>query len=267
MTAFVSRAVASRLAAGESRRPPRSTRSSRPPEGGNPDNQSMRQADLEQAFRARLVAAEERERARIARDLHDVVGQALLAVRLNLVGLHAAPDRAAPAEPAIAESLGIVDEALAQVRTAAFDLRAANLDSDGLGAAVRDLCRQVSRRSGIPIDCQVGLHGERLPAAVEATCYRILQEAMSNAVRHAQAHRIRVRLGFRGSPRALVLEVCDCGVGFDVTACDDGSCFGLTAMRERAALVGGSVSFRSSPGKGTTVQASFRVARQARSAA
>jgi two-component system sensor histidine kinase NreB len=221
-------------------------------------------SELEKSVELRVVAAQDRERARIARELHDVVGQALLAVRLNLVGLgrHSNGDGSA-----IQESLEIVDAALAQVRTAAFELRPAVLDEAGFATATRELCREISRRSGIPIDCRVDVDGAHLPRAIETACFRILQEALTNAVRHAQAHRIRVRLGVRRRTGRLVLEVCDCGVGFDMSACNRGGCFGLTAMRERAALVGGTVDIRSAPGDGTTVTASFGISQHARSAA
>jgi len=266
MTAFTSHAVHPGVAAREARRPERA-RSSGAATGDAPLQEAVPLVDLEQAVQARVVAAQERERARIARELHDVVGQALVAVRLNLSRLQPRPEGGGPGDSAIAESLDIVDAALAQVRTAAFDLRPAVLDDLGLGPAAHDLCSRVARRSGIPIDCRTELEGLRLAEAVETTCYRILQEALTNAVRHAHARRIRVRLGVRRRTGALVLEVCDCGVGFDLSSCGESSCFGLSAMRERAALVGGTLDIRSEPGKGTTVAASFKIARHALTAA
>ena len=86
-------------------------------------------------------------------------------------------------------------------------------------------------------------------------------------MRHAEARRIRVRLGMQRRTGRLVLEICDCGVGFDIAACDEVSCFGLSAMRERAALVGGTLEIRSGLGEGTSVLASFKVVRQALTAA
>jgi signal transduction histidine kinase len=215
--------------------------------------------DIDRAIHARLVAAQEAERARIARELHDVVGQALTAVRLNLLWLDRVNARTGASGADILDSIASVDVALRQVRTAAFDLRPAVLDDLGLGAALRTLCRQVARRSGVSISCRVAIGRERLPAEIETTCFRVAQEAMTNVVRHAGARRVSVRLRLLRRTGQLVLEVSDDGVGFDPARRDPMASLGMAGMAERASIVGGSVEVRSATGDGTKVIARFGV--------
>ncbi len=215
--------------------------------------------ELERAIHARLVAATEAERARIARELHDVVGQALTSVRLNLLSLDRANARTGASGAQIDDSLAAVDDALRQVRSAAFDLRPAVLDDLGLAAALRSLSRRVAERTGIAVVCRVTLPDGRLPAEIETTCYRVAQEAITNAVRHAGARRVRVDVGLRRRAGMLVLEVSDDGVGFDPAGCTGVACLGLSGMAERASLVGGSVEVRSTIGAGTRVIGQFGV--------
>lgn len=217
--------------------------------------------DIDRAIRARVVAAQEAERARIARELHDVVGQALTAVRLNLLSLGRVNARTGASGAEILDSIAAVDAALHQVRTAAFDLRPAVLDDLGLAAAMRALCRQASRRSGVAISCRAAIGDERLPAEVETTCFRVAQEAITNVVRHASARRVAVHLWLRRRSGVLVLEVSDDGVGFDPGRCDSIACIGIAGMAERASLVGGDLEVRSRAGDGTKVIAQFRVGR------
>jgi signal transduction histidine kinase len=213
----------------------------------------------DRAIHARLIAAQEAERARIARDLHDVVGQALTAVRLNLLWLERVNARTGASGAEISDSIAAVDAALQQVRTAAFDLRPAVLDDLGLAAALRSLCRQVALRSDMDISCRVAIGGGRLPAEIETTCFRIAQEAITNVVRHARARRVTVSVRLRPRSGVLVLEVSDDGVGFDPTGCSSAMSLGLSGMAERASLVGGLVEVRSGTGKGTSMIARLRV--------
>ena len=217
--------------------------------------------DVERALHARLVAAQEAERARIARDLHDIVGQALTAVRLNLQWLGRANATTGASGAEILDSIAAVDVALHQVRTAAFDLRPAVLDDLGLGPALRALCRQIARRSGVAITCRVTVGGERLPPEIETTCFRVAQEAITNVVRHAGARRMSVNLALRRRTGQLVLEVSDDGIGFDPARRDPMASLGITGMAERASMVGGSIEVRSGTGNGTKVIARFEVGR------
>lgn len=202
----------------------------------------------------RLVAVQEAERIRIARELHDVVGQALTAVRLSLMSLgrvHAMTG----ASGEITDSIATIDAALHQVRTVAFDLRPPTLDDLGLTAALRSLCRHVASRAGIPIRVRAGAGEARFPQAVETACFRVAQEALTNVVRHAQATRVEVRLRTARGGRLLILEVEDDGIGFDPAQCVGSRCLGIMGMTERAALVGGDVEVVSATGAGTRIVA------------
>ncbi len=212
-------------------------------------------AEVEHLVRARLVAAVEQERAHIARELHDVVGQALTAVRLSLLALGAAAAPDVERAARIWSSIAVVDAALNQVRTVAFDLRPGVLDDLGLPAALRTLCRSSARRSGVRISCRTDVGRWRLPPDVETTCFRIVQEALTNAIRHAGARHITVRVVARRRPRMLVLEVVDDGAGFDPSVCSGDRCLGIRGMHERASFVGGTIAVTSAQGRGTTVLA------------
>ena len=163
--------------------------------------------DIERAIHARVIAAQEAERTRIARELHDVVGQALTAVRLNLMRLDLVNARTGASGAEISDSLAAVDAALVQVRTAAFDLRPSVLDDLGLAAGLRALCRRVSLLSGVAISCRVTIGDGRLPPEVETICFRIAQEAITNVVRHARARTVSVSLGMRRRSSELELVV------------------------------------------------------------
>jgi signal transduction histidine kinase len=216
-------------------------------------------ADIQRAIQVRVIAAQEAERARIARELHDVVGQALTAVRLNLMRLHLANARMSASSTEITESLAAVDAALVEVRTAAFDLRPSVLDDLGLGAGLRALCRRVSLRAGLAISCRVEVRGDRLPAEVETACYRIAQEAITNVVRHANARTASVSLRLRRRSGVLELIVADDGVGFDPSRRNADGHLGIAVMAERAALAWGDLEVRAAVREGTRVTARFRV--------
>ena len=203
-----------------------------------------------------VIDAQEAERARVARDLHDEVGQALTSV---LLGLHLV-DTALTSDPVdteraaarAAEVRVLVADALRGVRRMAFDLRPTVLDDLGLLAAVERLGDDLHERHGLRVEVQVeGLTAEdRLPGPVETVVYRVVQESLTNVVRHAHASTVRVVLqGDQHRVRALVR---DDGVGFDVSAAT--LTLGLRGMTERAELAGGAVRLRSSPGRGCTVE-------------
>ena len=185
--------------------------------------------------------------------------QALTAVRLNLLWLDRVNARTGASGAEISDSIAVVDAALHQVRTAAFDLRPAILDDLGLGAALRALCRQVALRSDMDVSCRVAIGRSRLPAEIETTCFRIAQEAITNVVRHAGARRVSVDVQWRRRSGMLVLDVSDDGVGFDPTVVSSTRCLGLAGMAERASLVGGDVEVRSGSGNGTSMIARLRV--------
>ncbi len=186
---------------------------------------------------SRAVALQQSERRAIARDLHDGVGQTLTAVRLKL--------QIAGSD---ARAMALVDQAIDEVRRALDRLAPAVLDEVGLVSALGRLCETVSETSGLTVHFQGDDVGD-VDAAVEATLYRIAQESLHNAVRHAEAHGARLTL--QREDGSLVLEIEDDGRGFDT---QEQSGRGLRGMEERAALLGGRWSLRSEPGRGTHVR-------------
>lgn len=201
-----------------------------------------------EALRERLVGqimvAQEEERGRIARELHDGIGQTVTSLAVGLRSLEEAATREEAASQAKAlrkTAAGAVEE----VRRIARGLRPSVLDDLGLAEALRH---------GVAAD--VHIHGsamDRLPGAVETTVYRIVQEAMTNVVRHAAAGSVGVVI--HGAATMLTAIIEDDGCGFEVAADDTGSGrgFGIQSMKERAALLNGTVEIESSLGKGTSV--------------
>jgi signal transduction histidine kinase len=203
---------------------------------------------------SRILEIQESERRAIARELHDEIGQVLTAVKIRLQS-----QPGALGSGALAECVGIVDEALSRVRNLSLDLRPPQLDDLGLVPALR----WYLARHGGGTEGGIGFVAEvppvRLPAAVETACFRIAQEAVTNALRHAGAQRVWVELRQRGPELHLV--VGDNGAGFDAAAARDGAAagrsLGLLGMEERAALAGGRLALISAPGRGTEVHARF----------
>jgi signal transduction histidine kinase len=191
--------------------------------------------------------AAEAERGRWARELHDETLQGLGALRLLLVAARRGDDARlrVGVDGAIERLEGEIDALRGLVR----ELRPAALDELGLGPAIEGLAERVGRYGGVAVETDVALPG-RPPADVETAIYRIVQEALNNAVRHAGAS--RVELAVRTEPGALRVDVIDDGGGFDPAAPADG--FGLAGMRERVALLGGELAVESSPA-GTHVAA------------
>ena len=200
----------------------------------------------------RLVFAQEDERRRIARDMHDQFGEHLTTLALAIGRLK----RTCADDPDLARQidvLGAIAETLDQdVDRLAWELRPTALDDLGLRAALANYTQDWSSRVGIPAQLHTsGLLDERLAPDVETTLYRIAQEALNNAAKYSGARHVEVLLERRSD--AVILVVEDDGVGFDADGSTRDRSFGLVGMQERAALVGGRLEIESSPGKGTTV--------------
>jgi len=209
------------------------------------------------ALSRRLIGGHEEERTRLARELHDQIGQALSAVMMNLEGLQRPEARERRHQAALQDSIAIVERAVEQVRTMSFDLRPALLDDLGLAAAAREFCRRRAEQAGVELHLDIRPPRE-LPREVETVCYRVMQEAVANILRHAMAGRISVTL--RDVANVLTLTVCDDGCGFDArpaTPYAPETHLGIVGMMERAELVGGRVEVESQPSEGTTVRAFF----------
>jgi len=206
----------------------------------------------------RLTHAQEEERRRIARELHDEIGQALTIVKMRLRMVEnalAAQDGAALEK--IEALRGVVDEALASVRSLSHELRPPLLDELGWEAAISWLCDSVSQRTGLPVAyTHEGEEIGRLPPQVELAAYRVVQEALTNIVRHAKASHASVTS--RRIEGGLQLTVEDDGAGFDPDALrradQPRSGLGLLGMEERAEAVGGHIRIDSAPGRGTRIE-------------
>jgi signal transduction histidine kinase len=199
----------------------------------------------------RVVEAQELERARLARELHDETGQALTSILLGLKSLEDQVD-SDEGRSAATELRDLVVSTLQDVRRLAVELRPAALDDFGLVPALERLRDTVSEQSAISVDVRSTLDDERLPKEIETMLYRTVQEALTNVVRHAEATRVTVRLS-KGD-NTVVVVVHDDGKGFDAETARDGG-LGLIGMRERVALLGGRFTVETSEGSGTLLKA------------
>lgn len=203
----------------------------------------------------RLVKAQEDEQRRISRELHDQMGQSLAALLLGLKSLKEGVQSEAAAA-AIQRLQDITNSIADEMHSLVRELRPPALDDLGLHTALSNYIAEWSQRSSVIIDFHSnGLLHDRLGSQLERAVYRIVQEALNNVIKHANAQNVSVILEKRAARLLIIVE--DDGVGFDVEALLETPAknrrFGLLGMQERAALVGGSVNIESTPGVGTTV--------------
>jgi PAS domain S-box-containing protein len=221
------------------------------------NTERSQQEELRNLLIEQVMTAQDVERGRIARELHDETGQALAAL---LVGLRTIEEARTMAEAvALAQQLReVAARTLHDVGRLARGLHPSVLDELGLAVAVTRHIQEFARLHGIAEDTRIeGLDGEPLLPLVQNTVYRVLQEALTNIARHAGARRVSVRLVC--DETTVELRVRDDGVGFKPGANHRG--LGLQGMRERAALLGGAVQLESAPGEGTMITARFPVRR------
>lgn len=216
-------------------------------------------AALERKLLELVIQSQEDERRRVARELHDDLGQALSALLLDIRGM------AQDASRSTSEVCQRMDQDIrglvSRVSSLAWDLRPAVLDDLGLDSALSRHIGNVAKRVAFTIDYQFICADDlepRLPNAMEVVLYRITQEALNNIVKYAQANRVSVLVYRRAQSVALVIE--DDGVGFDVTATDKQDALGLLGMRERANLFKGNLVVDSTPGEGTTIKVTLPIA-------
>ena len=197
-----------------------------------------------------LSSAQEDERQRVARDLHDSAGQLLVALSLALRKVELAGDARSGTAARLAEAHKVLDALARELHGLAIRLRPTSLDDLGLGPALRQLVEEWSDRTGVRADFQAsGLGPDRLPTEIETTLYRVVQEALTNVAKHAAARIVSVVVDRLNRHVKAVVE--DDGSGFDPSA-NEGR-LGLIGMRERVDLVGGEFEVESSPGSGTTI--------------
>jgi len=203
----------------------------------------------------RVVEGQELERRRLARELHDETGQALTSILLGLKQVEEA-DSPESARVAAAELREQIVETLQNVRRLAVELRPSALDDFGLAPALDRLADAFSEQSGIAVDIETNVGGRRLSPEVETALYRIVQEALTNVVKHAEATRVSIVVTRRGSSVTAVIE--DDGQGFGAGG-GTGEGLGLVGMKERVGLLGGRLALESTEGAGTTVVAEVPV--------
>lgn len=203
----------------------------------------------------KLTEVQEIERKQLARELHDELGQMLTAISINLGALQQElrTDPRAVVHSRLAESSELVDQMLEQVRELSLNLRPPMLDDLGLVSALRWYVQRYAERSGIDVQLDVAGFEVRLSPNLETTLFRVLQEALTNIARHADARTVLIRL--HAMPAAINAYVEDDGHGFDVAAVLERghtpAGAGLLGMRERVTLLGGTFSVQSAPGAGT----------------
>ena len=206
----------------------------------------------------RLLEVQEMERRYIARELHDEIGQTLTALRIDLkrTGRPEAPEAAA-LKPG--ESADLVEDLINKVRNLSVELRPSIIDDFGLTEALSWYVNRLNAKAGFKVVFYSDFTEERFPPVLELTCFRITQEALTNAARHSNAAFVYVDLERMGGE--LHLTVRDDGKGFDIDETRmralKGESFGLLGMQERASLAGGYLKLTSEPGKGTVIHACF----------
>ncbi len=195
----------------------------------------------------RLVEVREDERRRIARELHDELGQRLTALKMDLASL-APATRSSKTRERIGAMLEMLDETVTSVRRISADLRPLMLDDLGLDAAIEWLARDAARRMGIEVSVELDEAAARLDARSAIALYRMVQEALTNVARHARATDVRIELKQKGAE--LVLTVRDNGVGFPERGAMRDDSFGLLGIGERALMLGGRMETDNPPGGG-----------------
>jgi len=210
------------------------------------------------ALSRRLLEVQEEERGRLARDLHDDIGQALTALKIQLESLPRSGAEAA-LRARVEDCVETTRHTLERVRQLSLSLRPPQLDDLGLAAALRSHLDRQARVAGLASHVDMNDAPQEVSPETETACFRVAQEAINNVLRHARARNLWLRLFTEGGE--LALSVRDDGRGFDVDSvrrrAGAGASLGLVGMEERVALAGGSLELRSRPGEGTVMVATF----------
>ncbi|GIV80573.1 response regulator [Litorilinea aerophila] len=217
-----------------------------------------------QHLNTKLTEIQEKERKELAQELHDVMGQTLTAIRMNLTAIEqeVAGQASSFVRERLAEAMELTDRTLEQIRELSLDLRPPMLDDLGLVPTLRWYMKRYTQRGPVEAHLDAGNLGEkRLPAEIETTIYRVVQEALTNVARHAQATRVDVQL--EAGEKGITVVIADNGCGFDMNALlassNGARGLGILGMQERVALVGGTFHIESGPGQGVTIQLTIPV--------
>lgn len=201
---------------------------------------------------ARLLRLQEEERERISRELHDHLGQLLTATSLDVEwALAHCPQELFSVQERLQEASRLVRETIQSTKELSSTLRPGILNGLGLEASLREYVREFGRRSGLSAAFSTNLQDVPLASEVAASLYRIVQEALTNVARHAAATQVIVTV--QRSAHHLIVSVIDNGKGFDPLRVSDPHAIGLAGMRERARLIGGALTIRSTPGAGASI--------------
>jgi len=218
------------------------------------DQRAVIEAELSKVLR-RTVLEQEAERQRIARELHDSLGQYLTVMRLDLDGIGKDAGASSSIRERVEKLKNLTTGVGQEVNQLAWEIRPTALDDLGLQTAIQQFLEEWQERSSLKFEVHLALSDRRLPPPIETALYRVLQEAVRNVVKHAEAKQIGVILEATQSEVRLIIE--DDGKGFNwdavAGATDSTDRLGLLGVRERLALVGGSLEVETSPGSGTTL--------------
>ena len=225
--------------------------------------EALRQSERElRILSSQLLDAQERERQRVAQELHDGIGQSLTAIKFGLeqaVGQIADFDSRQAAER-LNNLIPMIQDAVEEVRRISMDLRPSTLDDLGVLATIKWFCREFGRiYAGIRIDREIDIAENRIPDTLKTVIFRVIQEALNNVAKHSRADRVKMDLRLKGGMVELTIE--DNGTGFDLSEVLSSNRavrgFGLASMRERTEISGGAFSMTSRPGRGTRIKASW----------
>ena len=206
-----------------------------------------------QTLSHKLIQVQENERRAIARELHDEIGQALTGLKLSLEMIERCPPKSV--RKTVVGALSLANELISRVRHLSLNLRPVALDDLGLLPALLWHFERYTEQTGVQVKFRhQDLDGRRFTQEIETACYRIIQEALTNVVRHACATMVEVRIWVE-EPSILHLHVEDCGVGFDAQVAGRMKSSGLAGMHERASILGGSLTIDSQPRGGTRIVA------------
>ena len=220
--------------------------------------ESEQRETLKSELYKRIVSAQESERQRIARELHDETGQALTAIGMGLRGLEGGLQTSGQTGSIknLRELESLTAHSLDELQRLIADLRPSHLDDLGLSSALRWYAGNVQERTKLEVQVETRGNEPGLPSLVKTALFRIIQEALTNVIKHARATKVRILLTY--SPQKIHARVIDDGQGFNPVTVEFAGriSWGLKGMEERASLLGGKLKVSSKPGEGTTVEVS-----------
>ena len=202
----------------------------------------------------KLIEAQEQERRRIARELHDDIGQRLALLAIELTQLHQSSSNPSKIPGHIVKIQQQTSEIAADIQSLSHELHSSRLQYLGLAAALKGFCQEFSEQQKVEVDCKTHDLPTPLPPDISLCFFRVLQEALHNAAKHSGVRRFEVRLW--GTPDEICLTISDSGVGFDVEATTASRGLGLISMQERLKLLNGTLAIESQLQRGTTIHAS-----------